>query len=104
LKGDGYAGGPLKEILTSHWSDPNTGATNSSGFSALPGGYRTKDGTFTNQNVYGGWWVNKEYTKSVAWYRFVDNVSSSIHNSFSRDSENLLGKIVGERTPFRLFN
>ena len=80
LKGDGTAGGALKETLTSHWSEPNTGATNSSGFSALPGGYRTKDGTFKNVNVMGGWWVNKEYTKSVAWYRFVDNVSSSIHN------------------------
>ena len=80
LKGDGTAGGALKETLTSHWSEPNTGATNSSGFSALPGGYRTKDGTFKNVNVCGGWWVNKEYTKSVAWYRFVDNVSSSIHN------------------------
>ena len=80
LKGDQHAGGALKETLTSHWSDPNSGATNSSGFSALPGGYRSKDGTFKNLNVCGAWWVNTEYTKSLGWYWYVDNVSSAIHN------------------------
>ena len=40
------AGGELKETGTVHWSPPNEGATNSSGFTALPGGYRFTDGTF----------------------------------------------------------
>jgi uncharacterized protein (TIGR02145 family) len=80
LKGDQYAGDALKETQTSHWSDPNSAATNSSGFSALPGGYRNKDGIFKNINVCGGWWADTEYTKSLGWYRYVDNVSSSIHN------------------------
>jgi uncharacterized protein (TIGR02145 family) len=40
------AGGKMKEIGTIHWNSPNTGATNESGFTGLPGGYRFKDGQF----------------------------------------------------------
>ena len=80
LKGERIAGGALKETLTSHWTDPNTGATNSSGFTGLPGGYRAKDGTFKNLNVCGGWWTDTEYTKSLVFYRFVENTSSTVHN------------------------
>ena len=48
LGGESVAGGKMKESGTSHWFSPNTGADNSSGFIALPAGYRTDNGGFTN--------------------------------------------------------
>jgi hypothetical protein len=44
---------------------PNTGATNESGFSALPGGYRGSGGTFHDQSDIGYWWSSTVYV--VAW-------------------------------------
>lgn len=46
LGGATVAGGKLKEIGTSHWTSPNTGATNEIGFLGRPGGYRGTGGTF----------------------------------------------------------
>ena len=39
-------GGKLKEVGMAHWHFPNVGATNSSGFTALPGGFRSRTGNF----------------------------------------------------------
>ncbi len=53
---DSSAVGKLKETGTSHWLSPNTGATNSSGFTALPGGYRYQNGQYFNLGQWGYWW------------------------------------------------
>jgi len=67
LGGDDTAGGKLKEVGTTHWRLPNTRATNSSGFTALPGGCRNYDGVFHDVGDNGYWW------SSTA----VDNASSA---------------------------
>ena len=54
------AGGRLKEAGTAHWNSPNTGATNETGFTALPGGDRTVTGTFGAIGDNGYWWMSTE--------------------------------------------
>ena len=55
LGGAAVAGGKLKEMGTSHWLDPNTGATNETGFRALPGGYRNSLGEYKYMAKLGIW-------------------------------------------------
>jgi len=56
--GDSNTGGKLKEADTIHWDAPNNGATNETGFTALPGGSRNKDGNFNDINYKGIWWTS----------------------------------------------
>jgi uncharacterized protein (TIGR02145 family) len=61
LGGDSEAGGKLKEEGFTHWTSPNTGATNSSGFTALPGGDYDVSGNFLFLGQEGRWW----FTQSI---------------------------------------
>jgi uncharacterized protein (TIGR02145 family) len=82
LGGLSVAGGPMKEAGIAHWMSPNTGATNSSGFTGLPGGYRILSGTFNLLGARSYWWSSTE-SGSYAWYRNLnydnDDVSRNIH-------------------------
>jgi uncharacterized protein (TIGR02145 family) len=66
LGGSSVAGGKMKATGTTHWSSPNTGATNSSGFSGLPGGYRLVIATFGGVGNVSNWWSSTEYNASNA--------------------------------------
>jgi uncharacterized protein (TIGR02145 family) len=78
LGGDKVAGGNLKEMDTVHWLSPNTGATNSSGFTALPGGYRYNTATFYNIRYLGYWWSTTESDTLNALTRNIDYDVSKI--------------------------
>jgi uncharacterized protein (TIGR02145 family) len=69
LGGAGVAGGKMKEAGTAHWSPPNTGATNSSGFTALPGGSRANNGNFYGFTLNAYFWSSTEYSSAYAWGR-----------------------------------
>ena len=56
LGGNSVVGGKMKEAGTNHWKSPNTGATNESGFSALPGGVRDRTGHFGGIGFTGYFW------------------------------------------------
>jgi uncharacterized protein (TIGR02145 family) len=74
LGGDSVAGGKLKETGTIHWTSPNTGATNETGFTTLPGGKRiVANGEFDHIGYWGFWWSATENTESIACYRFMQN-------------------------------
>jgi uncharacterized protein (TIGR02145 family) len=49
-------GGMLKETGFTHWLIPNTDASNETGFTALPGGERGPNGTYTGDGISGHWW------------------------------------------------
>lgn len=72
LGGTGVAGGKLKETGTTHWNTPNTGATNETGFTALPGGYRDYGGAFYGFGSYGFWWSATGNDATDAWSCFVN--------------------------------
>jgi uncharacterized protein (TIGR02145 family) len=76
LGGQTEAGGKLKETGTDHWLAPNTGAANETGFTALPGGMRAKDGIFSLLGEQGLFWTNTNASNQTAWYRIINNSSS----------------------------
>lgn len=78
------AGGRMKVTGISFWQSPNLGATNSSGFSALPGGYRSYNGTYYDMGSYGYWWSSKTGSKKLAQY-FTLGFKSKAVGSYNVD-------------------
>jgi len=72
LGGDGVAGGKMKEPGYAHWNSPNEGATNSSGFTGLPGGFRYFDPpVFDAIGNYGYHWSSSEFDSNEVWRRLL---------------------------------
>lgn len=92
LSGASVAGGKLKETGITHWSSPNAYATNQTGFTALPGGYRnTNDGTFYDIKLFGFWWSSTEDMpgfafQGTAFFREMDSGGSNGGSQVSRSS------------------
>jgi uncharacterized protein (TIGR02145 family) len=75
-------GGKLKEAGTTHWISPNKEATNSIGFTALPGGLRSSmDGlNFQAISYMGLWWSSTEDLNRA--YRWAWTYSMSYSNGW----------------------
>jgi uncharacterized protein (TIGR02145 family) len=69
LGGQSVRGGKMKSVGTQYWISPNTGATNTSGWSGLPGGNRRGNGLFNGIGDYGDWWSSTEVSTDGAWSR-----------------------------------
>ncbi len=82
LGGLSVAGGPMKETGTTHWLSrpPNADATNTSGFTALPGGTRHGNGPFFGMGSNGYWWssTQSEFNLYLAHYRNLHYFSGSV--------------------------
>jgi uncharacterized protein (TIGR02145 family) len=84
LGGESVAGGKMKEVETS-WNSPNTDATNTSLFSALPGGLRYDDGSSRVIRFYGGWWSSTEnFTTNAIYRNLLNYVGYANRNHFSK--------------------
>ena len=81
LGGESLAGGKLKETSTIHWADPNAGATNESGFTGLPGGFRGSSGSFSNVAFHGQWWSSAKISASGGLYFGMTYEDSSVSNN-----------------------
>lgn len=78
------AGGLLKEKDTSHWNNPNTGATNATGFTGLPGGMRTNT-EFSYIGIMGWWWTSTRLSSLNSWNRILyHNQSYMVGNGFQK--------------------
>jgi len=87
LGGGSVAGGKMKVTGTTTWLSPNTGATNTSGWAGLPGGYRYSGGPFDDVGSNGYWWSSTSKDTNDAWYRSLGyNHSDSWQNSSSKTS------------------
>jgi uncharacterized protein (TIGR02145 family) len=80
--GPDSAGAKLKEMGLAHWSAPNSGAINSIGFTALPGGLRNPDGTFGDINDIGYWWTSSEYDATNSRYWYLNYNKINIHKDY----------------------
>ena len=75
LGGTDLAGGRMKDVGTTYWQSPNDPASNESGFTALPSGYRSNNGTFDKVGFEGGWWSSTISSSDSAWQLQLDHLA-----------------------------
>ena len=78
----------MKEEGTAHWNSPNTGATNESGFSALPAGYRNNGPNLTYQFIetVGFYWSATNNINDQAWIVELSYSDSKISRNSALNS------------------
>jgi len=89
LGGESVAGGKMKSTGSQYWQNPNIDATNESGFSGLPGGYRGFNGYFSFHLIgeNGYWWSSTESYSNSAWYRFLVYYYNFVYRDFFGNSK-----------------
>ena len=75
------AGGKMKEEGTAHWVSPNTGATNSSRFTGLPGGMRDPENSYNTMGENGLWWTSSPFNEIWTWSTYLWTMNTGVdHN------------------------
>ena len=91
LGGSTLAGGKMKstgtiQAGTGLWASPNAAATNESGFTGLPAGFRNSNGPFDFIGYYGMWWSSSEPNTASAWIRYLDyDDGSAYRTNYAKD-------------------
>jgi uncharacterized protein (TIGR02145 family) len=68
--------GSKLKVISSLWTSPNDGATNSSKFTALPGGFRYGTGPFNSIGNFGYWWTSTETSNYYGRNRYLNSYNS----------------------------
>ncbi|HBX52369.1 MAG: hypothetical protein A2309_04595 [Bacteroidetes bacterium RIFOXYB2_FULL_35_7] len=72
LGGMAVGGDKMKNKGSQNWNCPNAEASNSSGFSAFPGGsYNAEEKTFEGKGNTCAWWSATEESKAHAWFQYM---------------------------------
>ncbi|MCC6750863.1 MAG: hypothetical protein IT371_24610 [Deltaproteobacteria bacterium] len=82
LGGSAVAGGKMKVAGTGLWTTPNAGASNSSGFTALPGGVRDLI-RFGTMGLYGFWWSSTLGTGADAQYLMLTYLTAEATRAYT---------------------
>jgi len=78
------AASKLKETGNTHWLIENKDATNGTGFTARPGGYRVPNTGFQQKGYYGYWWSSTSDPNNI------DRVYGREMNAQSRDGSEVV--------------
>ena len=97
LGGESVAGGKMKETGLNHWTSPNYGATNSSGFTTLPSGYRTNSGSFVVLGSYANFWSSSR-TPSAHWMRYLSFDQASVYRGVWSDETGFAVRCLKDET------
>jgi uncharacterized protein (TIGR02145 family) len=89
LGGEKEAGGKMKEAGFFHWRSPNTAATNESGITVLPAGYRGLNGRFSLIEYSAFFWSSTEYSFTYAYIRnlYYFSTDSTIIQRYARNKK-----------------
>lgn len=89
LGGESVAGGKMKEVGMANWMSLNTDATNTSLFTAIPGGYRIFNGNYLYHGYSGNWWSSSESASNNAWSRYINNHSGNVKRDYYAKKDGL---------------
>ena len=98
IGGESFAGGALKEASTIHWISPNIGATNSYGFSALPGGTKSLPTTRPAIHYSSGYeFVYSKMGESGLWWSCTSIDSNSAYLFNLQYNSTTISTIAGKK-------
>jgi uncharacterized protein (TIGR02145 family) len=88
-------GGKLKETGNTHWTPPNVGATNASGFTALPGGLRNTGGAVMSDRGKAGFiWTATESYSNMSWRRYINNFLADIYRHYGVKTDGMSARCL----------
>jgi len=82
LGGNSIAGGKMKTTGTTLWQSPNTNATNSSNFSAIPAGGRGHNGGYNSMGLSVAYWTSSEVGTNGVFYNLWNNTEDIQYNEY----------------------